>query len=475
MSLKGLFSTFAFLLIPASLWAQEHHEHSQEPTEKAQQDHHKHEQKKDDAHTDHSKMNHDPQKHGQMNHQGMAGMQHTHGDMNAAGQYLMRQASGTSMNPLAAPMPMLMPKLGSWHTMIMGTAFVTDTQQSGPRGGDKFYAPNWFMGAVEHSVGKGSFMIQTMWSLDPATVTDRQYPLLFQTGETAFGKPIVDGQHPHDFFMGLGIQYAHPLGEDTFLQVYLAPVGDPALGPVAFPHRASAMELPQATLGHHWQDATHIASDVVTVAIKHKWLRLEASGFHGTEPNEGRWNIDYGPINSWSSRLSVFPTRNWMGQFSIGRLAQPEAHELGDVIRATASLHYSRPMANGNVWSSSLIWGRNHKTFNQSNTNSYTLESVFPVSRRDFLTGRIELVDKDELFPHGHDENEQVDHPAGNVFRVGAYTIGYTHDFNLVSFLQSGLGANFTAYSLPSAIKPFYGDHPFGVTMYARFRLRSGQ
>ena len=143
---------------------------------------------------------------------------------------------------------MLMPKLGSWNMMIMGQAYVVDTQQSGPRGGDKFYSPNWGMLSAEHKLGNGSFMLQSMFSLDPATVTHESYPLLFQTGETAYGNPLVDRQHPHDFFMSIGAHYAHPLGEGTMLQLYYAPVGDPALGPVAFPHRASAFELPQATL-----------------------------------------------------------------------------------------------------------------------------------------------------------------------------------------------------------------------------------
>ena len=194
--------------------------------------------------------------------------------MNSAGMYLMTMASGSSMNPLSAPMPMLMRRLGSWNLMIMGQAFIVDTQQAGPRGGDKLYSPNAFMFNVEHSLGGGSFMIQTMFSLEPLTITDRRYPLLFQTGETAYGKPIVDGQHPHNFIMSAGIQYAHPLGENAILQLYYAPVGDPALGPVAYPHRASADELPQATLGHHWQDSTHIADDVATVAVKYKWMRV---------------------------------------------------------------------------------------------------------------------------------------------------------------------------------------------------------
>src|SRR5712692_7276032 len=53
-------------------------------------------------------------------------------DMNSASMFLMNESSGTSMNPAAWPMPMLMLHLGKWNTMLMGTAFLADTQQSGP-------------------------------------------------------------------------------------------------------------------------------------------------------------------------------------------------------------------------------------------------------------------------------------------------------------------------------------------------------
>jgi hypothetical protein len=274
-------------------------------------------------------------------------------NMNPAGMFLMDLSSGTSMNPPGWPMPMRMKPLGSWNAMFMAQAFIVDTQQSGPRGGDKFFSTNWFMANAEHRVGKnGAFQGQLMLSLEPATITDRRYPLLFQTGETAFGKPIVDAQHPHDFLMSLGFQYAHKLSEDTTLELYFAPVGDPALGPAAFPHRASAIELPQATLGHHWQDSTHIANEVVTAGIAYKKIKLEASGFYGSEPNENRWNIDSGPINSWSARLWYFPTKRWAAQVSAGHLTHPEALESGDQTRMTASLEYSVPLPGGG-WSSS--------------------------------------------------------------------------------------------------------------------------
>jgi hypothetical protein len=256
------------------------------------------------------------------------------------------------------------------------------------------------------------------------------------------------------------------------LQFYYAPVGDPALGPVAFPHRASAFEIPQAPLGHHWQDSTHIADNVATVAVRHKWLRLEASGFYGTEPDENRWNIDWGGMNSYSARFSVAPNQNWLAQVSAGRLARPERLEEGDVVRSTASLQYSRPLDRGTSWSTSLIWGRNHKTANHSNSNSWLLETLYPVTRRDFLTGRLELVDKDELFANQPAVEEHLARTVGSSFRIFAYTAGYTRDIATIRDIETGIGANVTSYRVPSPIQPYYGSHPWGVNVFLRVRLK---
>jgi hypothetical protein len=401
---------------------------------------------------------------------GQAGMNMV--EMNAASMFLANFSSGTAMNPAAWPMPMIMKPAGSWNTMYMAQGFIADTQQSGPRGGDKFYSSNWFMANAEHRAGKkGAFQIQLMLSLEPATMTERRYPLLFQTGETAFGKPLADAQHPHDFVMALAFQYALSLDKNTTLELYFAPVGDPALGPVAYPHRASAMELPQATLSHHWQDSTHIANEVVTAGVAYKRIKLEASGFYGSEPDEYRWDIDSGSINSWSTRLWYFPGKNWAAQVSVGRLTKPEALERGDQVRATGSLEYSKPMR-GSSWSSSAVWGRDHSTETHRNTNSYLVESVLPLSRKDFITGRVELVDKDELFRGEPELEAQLDSAYGSTFRIGAYTVGYTRDIDIFRHIRTGLGANVEAYSLPSAIKPYYGDHPLGGNVFLRFRLK---
>lgn len=409
----------------------------------------------------------------------MTGMDHgsmDHSSLNTAGMFLMGQSSGTGFQPSGWPMPMLMTRAGDWNLMWMGQAFLVGTQQSGPRGGDKFYSANWGMLGAVHKVGRGSIMLRSMVSLDPATVTQRRYPLLFQTGETAYGKPIVDGQHPHELLMEISAQFAHPIGEKGMLNLYYAPVGDAALGPVAFPHRASAMELPQATLAHHWQDSTHIANNLVTAGLSWSKVRIEASGFRGKEPNENRWNIDMGAMDSWATRLSIFPTKNWSAQISGGHLTRPEQSHLDDVDRITASVHHVLPRSNGNYWATSFIWARNFKTIAQQATQAITAESVVPIGRKNFITGRFEWSQRDELFDYDHDLAHEIEDSTGkHAFNVSAVTLGYTRDVALVKNLQTGIGANVTAYAIDAALKPYYGDRPWGVSMFVRFRLKPGE
>ena len=266
--------------------------------------------------------------------------------------------SGTDAEPNSTPSEMVMFKKASWMLMFHGEVFLNELQQTGPRGADKFFSTNWFMPMAQRKIGaSGTLTLRTMLSLEPATVSSERYPELFQQGETAYGLPIVDGQHPHDFFMEIAAMYDYRVSEHTLLSVYAAPVGDPALGPPAYPHRASASEDPMAPLGHHLQDSTHIADDVITVGITHSIFRIEASGFHGREPDEYRWNIDTGKIDSWSARVTANPGQNWSFQYSIGDLTSPEALFPNENIRRmTASLIYNRPIAKGN-WASMAVMG----------------------------------------------------------------------------------------------------------------------
>ena len=382
---------------------------------------------------------------------------------------LQHTDSGTSLEPASTAVPMLMTTSGKWRLMFHGEAFINELQQSGPRGGDKFFSTNWFMPMAQRDLGPGQLTLRTMLSLEPATVSQRRYPELFQQGETAYGRPIVDGQHPHDLFMELSAFYDLKLSGHALLSFYGAPVGDPAMGPAAYPHRASAVENPVAPLGHHLEDSTHIADDVVTVGLSYRSVRFEASGFHGREPDEDRWDLDAGKIDSWSARLTVNPARNWSVQYSLAHLTSPEAvHPGEDVRRMTASVMYNRPLARGN-WSTTLLWGRNSDLSGHGVFNGYLAESTLHFLDRNNIWGRVENVDRTgDLLVGGAPEPPNA--PERFLARVQAYTAGYDREFPCVPHVSTALGGQVTFYGKPAFLTSIYGAHPVGVLLFLRFR-----
>jgi hypothetical protein len=402
----------------------------------------------------------------------MPGMAHQHehgGPINLIETILEHSGSGTSMEPSSSPHGMLMKTAGKWMLMLHGTGFLSALQQSGPHGDDKIFSTSWIMGMAQRDFGRGQLTLRAMVSADPATVTHRFYPELFQQGETAFGSPITDGQHPHDFLMDVSALYDMKIGANSLLSFYAAPVGDPAMGPTAYAHRASASENPVASLGHHLQDSTHIADGVITAGLAYKSVRLEASGFHGREPDEFRWDLDSGKIDSWSTRLTIQPGRNWSGQYSFAHLTNPEQlHPGEDVQRMTGSVMYNRPLAHGN-WATTLLWGRNHSLSTGENFNSYLAESTLQFAARNFAWTRIENVDRTtELLLNRHPEPPGFDETF--LARIQAYTLGYDREFRLLPYLRTAAGGQVTFYSKPDSLTPIYGSHPTGVILFLRIR-----
>ena len=404
----------------------------------------------------------------------MIGMNHHEMNMEMVaetflGEVQSHNTSGTSAEPNSTPISMLMISKGKWRLMFHGEAFLNAQQQSGSRGGDKVFSTNWFMPMAQTQLGRGTFTARVMLSLEPATITRRYYPELFQQGETAFGKAIVDGQHPHDFIMELAALYDLNIGERASLSFYFAPMGDPAMGPTAYPHRASASEDPIAPLGHHLEDSTHVSDDVITVGFTYRQARIEASGFHGREPDEFRWDIDSGKIDSWAIRTTFNPAPNWSAQYSIAHLTSPEAlHPGEDVRRMTVSVMYNRPLMRGN-WASTLLWGRNRNLDTGLVWNGYLAESTVRFAERNYVWGRFENVDRtSELLPRNQFEPPTIDENI--IGRVQAYTAGYERDLDLIPHLATGIGAQFTVYSTPASLHPEYGSHPVGGVMFLRIR-----
>src|SRR5260370_1528900 len=405
---------------------------------------------------------------------GMAGMGPDEMNMKPASliELLEQHAiSGTDVEPNSTPFEMLMRKEGSWMLMFHGAVFLNDLQQTGPRGADKFFSTNWLMPMAQRNFGHGTLTLRAMLSLEPATVSSRRYPELFQLGETAFGRPIVNGQHPHDFFMELAALYDYKLNEKTLLSFYLAPMGDPGFGPPAYPHRSSASEDPIAPLGHHLEDSTHIASDVVTVGITHRNFRLEASGFHGREPDEYRWDIDSGKIDSWSARFTANPGQNWSLQYSIAQIHSPEAlSPLEDIRRMTASVMYNRAIHRGN-WASLLLWGRNQSLRDGNVWHAYLLECTLKFLARYHAWIRIENADRTNDLLWG--ENPlPPGFSARYLTRVQSYTAGYEREVGHIPHVSTALGAQVTWRGIPDTLRATYGAHPVGVVAFLRLHLR---
>lgn len=393
------------------------------------------------------------------------------GDSEANVMNLGKMGSGTSWQPGSSPMHMMDKIAGKWLLMAHYNFVVGLNAQGGPRGTTKFESANWFMPIAFRRVGPGTLQLRGMFSFEPFTFARGGSPLLFQTGETFTGQPIIDRQHPHDLWMELSAQYTVALGERGTWFTYFGYPGEPALGPPAFMHRASASENPSAALSHHLQDSTHISFGVLTSGFTYRWFKLEGSIFNGREPDENRYNFEAHPWNSRSARLSFEPNNNWSMQVSYGFLRSPEAAEpTTDIRRATASLQYNKPFNRGN-WASAFIWGRNHTSApgEVHNLNGYTAETTVNFRDKNYLYTRLELVDKNELL-RATDRallGIKDDHPS---FRIGAYTFGGVRDVWNSKRVSMGVGSELTFYSKPSVLDQLYGANPVSWRLFLRLR-----
>ena len=379
--------------------------------------------------------------------------------------------SGTSWQPSSGPMHMHYWNKNDWLLMFHYNLIAELNRQSGPRGVTKFDSANWFMLMAYHKLGKGTVQLRGMFSFEPFTFPPGGSPLLFQTGETYKGQPLIDKQHPHDLFMELSAQYTHPVGERGTWFTYFGYPGEPALGPVAFMHRGSASENPSATLSHHLQDSTHISFGVLTTGFTYRWFKLEGSIFNGREPDENRYDFDAHKWNSRSARLWFMPNRNWTMQISHGFLRSPEAQEPNaDIRRTTASLQYNRAFHRGN-WAAALIWGRNHvsEPGEIHNLNGYTAESTVNFLDKNYFYTRLELVDKDDLLRPADRALLRItqSHPS---FRIGAYTFGEVRDIWNTDKVSLAIGSDVTFYSKPSILDRIYGTNPVGWKLFFRIR-----
>lgn len=409
-----------------------------------------------------------------------ADMQHAAGGHSAMsssiniGEPMSREGSGTSWLPDSSPMHARM-KMFEDGSMLMlhGTMFFRYTQVGSDRdlsiagkgGSRRFDAPSMFMAMYSKPVGERSQIgLRAMLSLDPIIERGYGYPLLYQSGETFHGRPLHDRQHPHDFISELAATYSYKFSDKDSFYFYAGLPGEPALGPPMYLHRPSGMNNPDAPIGHHWQDATHITFGVLTAGFAHDKFKFEASAFKGREPDENRWAFDSPKLDSFSGRVSFNPTKEWAFQVSYGYLKNPEPAEPDVRImrRATASAIYNKAFADGRNWSNTFVWGQNHT--DEGRTNAILFESNYEFHKNSVF-GRMEQVQK-----NAHELALPAPHPEGNLW-VQAYSLGYLRELVKDKGIDVGLGGMATFNANPASISTFYGGtRHAGWQLFVRLR-----
>jgi hypothetical protein len=355
--------------------------------------------------------------------------------------------SAQTINP-AQPGVMETP---GWQFMQDGVVFAEFNHQGSSRGGNELVASNWWMGMANWSNPRSRLTFTAMFSLDPATNGKNGYREIFQAGEVLDGRPLVDRQHPHDLFMQLAAVWRVPIGASTGFTFAGAPAGEPALGPIAFLHRASAGDNPTAPLGHHTFDSTHVSFGVLTAAIdRGRWL-VEGSLFNGREPDDERWDVDFGRLDSMSGRVWFRPTAEWELQTSFGYLRDPEVLEPGDIKRSTASLGWTR-MSGTDVRALTAGFGRNDT--HHGARQAFFLEGARQVGSHAFY-GRFETV--------------QIE-ASGDGGPVHALTLGGARRVLTGRHVEGRIGADITVHRTPDTLRSVYGSHPVSAHLFVQLR-----
>jgi hypothetical protein len=364
---------------------------------------------------------------------------------------IAQEGSGTSLLPYETPSYALHRHAGEWMLMAHWQAFLQYIVEGSNRGDDQLGSVNWLMGSASHALGSGRLQMRGMISLEPATIPGCGYPDLLASGEECKGDVIHDRQHPHDLFMELAAIYDRPITRRVSLQLYAAPVGEPALGPVAFPHRQSAASNLVAPITHHWFDATHVSFGVLTAAAYGRSWKAETSQFNGREPDERRTDFDFASLDSWSARFWFLPTRRWALQASGGHLHEVETGQNGvpatDVTRVTASATYHR-MTAGHVWASTLGWAQNRGA-GAAATGAMLAEGSLTVEDRDTWFGRFELSEK---------TGRELGLESDDVVGLAKVQAGYTRYLSAWHGLKAGFGGSVSASIVPEQLKPAYGS-----------------
>jgi hypothetical protein len=404
-------------------------------------------------------------------HEKMSGGGHGRHEMKGfLGPYGMgREGSGTSWQPDTSPHQGIHAQYGEWMTMWHAMFNGIYDNQGGPRGDTKTFVSGMVMAMAQRQVEASTFGFRAMMSPEPF-MGGNGYPNLLATGETADGRThLVDRQHPHELFMELAATYSYQFTRTSSVYLYAGLPGEPALGPTAFMHRTSGLDNPEAPITHHWLDSTHIVFGVLTAGVVLDTVKLEASTFRGREPDQYRYDIETPRFDSYSARASWNPTKELSMQISWGHIESPE--QLVPTVnenRITASIAYTKQFGGGNLWATTVAWGRKYNSPGNV-LDGYLAESELIFKNGITLFGRAERVQNDELLERGEIVTGlEAPHPVYTVSKVSA---GAIYDFIRTQNMKLGIGALASRYGIPDALKSEYGD-PTSYMIFARLKIQ---
>ena len=394
-----------------------------------------------------------------------AEQQHHMGMSAALGAYPMtREASGTAWQPDSSVHGGVRIEAGEWMVMSHARLNAVYDRQQGPRGDDKTFAAGMVMSEATRVLASEDVVrIRAMLSPDPLMGASG-YPLLLATGETANGRdPLIDHQHPHNLVMELSGSFSHPLGSEDNAYLYAGLPGEPACGPPAFMHRLSILDSPEAPISHHWLDSTHITNGVVTVGYVHSIFKLEASRFHGREPDQYRYRIEPGPLDSTAARFSWNPAQTLSLQVSWARQISPEQlAPREDETRSSASAIYTEPLGANRYWSTTAAYGYRHAS-SGPRLWAYLIESAVKPTDLWTIFARFERETNNELTDFGGQSSP--------VYVVAKASVGAIHDWRVADHVKLGLGGLVSRDWVPAAPKPAYGDAPGGAMGFVRLAI----
>ena len=408
-----------------------------------------------------------PIDHSAMNH---AAMTHDTSPMSGAfGSYPMtRDSSGTAWQPDASEHMGVHAMSGDWTLMGHGLLNLVYDHQSDRRGDDKAFLSGMLMGMARRPLGDGTLQFKAMVSPDPL-MGKKGYPLLLASGETANGTDrLIDRQHPHDFFMELSASVSQDFGTKSSAFLYAALPGEPAFGPPAFMHREAILDSPEAPISHHWLDSTHISFGVLTGGLVLDRFKIEVSRFNGREPDEHRWNIETGELDSTAVRISANPTKSLALQASWGHFEDPEQLEPGvDQRRWSASALWADEISPGWKAAGTLAWGRKSIVDDEGRRH-----------RDDALVAEASLKHGPwTIFARGETtENRELlaleEGEHGPAFSVGKISLGGIHDFKVADNVALGLGGLLAVNFVPDALEQEYGgSNPIGAMGFLRLKI----